>query len=703
MSALRPRRPCADDGPPATKEPPKKIVLVAGAKSHGPGEHEYEKGARLLKQCLDTSPNLHGFTTEVYTNGWPPDDKAFDDAATVLFYCDGSDRDEQADPLLRGKRLETLQKLMDRGVGFVAVHYTVFVPSKRGGDQFLDWAGGYFDYESGDKPKGWYSKIKNCTARVTPASPDHPVSRGLKPFELTEEFYYNMRFRPGDKRLAPILSAAIPDEPPQVVAWAVERKDGGRGFAWTGGHYHSNWRDENVRRMVLNALVWTAKGEVPDGGVQSTVAEEPAAEALTDGRFGKALDARRRHAEAKGLDAYQKPPLTVECWAKLDGAKGFNLLVASNVKESSTHWEIYTVAGSGAFAAYLPGSKPDVIDSNTVVTDGKWHYLALVYEGARKAVRRCEERGRPCAALRGGERKDGPLWFGAYPPQSLGCDGLVDEVRISNIVRAVDRVPDAPPAADKDVIGLWHFDKAEGQTLEDVSPSKNPATLAAAAAAPGGASVGPSPARSWITGRPTARLKAVLIDRSADESFVSIKADSQGRLFVGSREAVFVYEPDDKGGYKPRRELYRFPPDSWVAGLELRGDDLYALTAPALYVLPGARTRRKGLTPKRLVWGLPLDLHVSFHGLAWGPDGDLYLNHGDPLLNYGDFSRPDHWGHWTIHCQPDGATVPYTGAGGVFAVRSGRQRLPADSRRPARLLRPGLRPRLEPLHQRQRP
>src|SRR5665213_1667053 len=197
----------ADDAKPKLK----KIVLIAGTKSHGPGEHEYEKGARLLKQCLDTSPNLHGFTTEVYTDGWPRDDKAFDNAATVLLYCDGSDHDEQAHPLLRDKHLETMQKLMDRGVGLVAVHYTVFVPAKRGGEQFLDWIGGYFDYQNGAKPTGWYSKIKNCTAKVTPASPEHPISRGLKPFELKEEFYYNMRFRPDDKRLTPILSAAIPD------------------------------------------------------------------------------------------------------------------------------------------------------------------------------------------------------------------------------------------------------------------------------------------------------------------------------------------------------------------------------------------------------------------------------------------------------------------------------------------------------------
>src|SRR5689334_18878966 len=81
----------------------KKIVLIAGTKSHGPGEHEYEKGVKLLKHCLDTSPNLKGFKTEVYLDGWPKNEKVLEDAATILLFSDGSDRKEQAHPLLRGK------------------------------------------------------------------------------------------------------------------------------------------------------------------------------------------------------------------------------------------------------------------------------------------------------------------------------------------------------------------------------------------------------------------------------------------------------------------------------------------------------------------------------------------------------------------------------------------------------------------------
>ncbi|MGH7137554.1 MAG: hypothetical protein ACREHD_17550, partial [Pirellulales bacterium] len=121
-------------------------------------------------------------------------------------------------------------------------------------------------------------------------------------------------------------------------------------------------------------------------------------------------------------------------------------------------------------------------------------------------------------------------------------------------------------------------------------------------------------------------LKLVQIDSSIDESFFSVRGDSMGRMFVGGRRSLFVYEPNDAGGYQPRRLLYQFPEHTWINDIAIRGDDLYLLTVSALYVMPGGVTRREGLEVRRLVWGVPLG-HVNqcFHALAWGPEGDLYL------------------------------------------------------------------------------
>ncbi|MCS6777242.1 MAG: ThuA domain-containing protein [Chloroherpetonaceae bacterium] len=250
----------------------KKIVFLAGTKSHGPGEHEYEKGLRLLAHCLETAHNLKGYRTEVHLYGWPEDPATLNDADCIVVYCDGSDHDPKAHPLLNADRLEQIGRQMQRGCGIVFLHYATFAPNRRGGPEYLEWAGGYFDYESGTGRPPWYSKIQFLETTAMPATPDHPICRGVAAFPVREEFYYNMRFREPDPRRVPILKVPVPGEAgAQTVAWAVQRRDGGRGFAFTGGHFHSNWQQENFRKLVLNAIVWAARGTVPDGGVRSTI------------------------------------------------------------------------------------------------------------------------------------------------------------------------------------------------------------------------------------------------------------------------------------------------------------------------------------------------------------------------------------------------------------------------------------------------
>jgi hypothetical protein len=124
--------------------------------------------------------------------------------------------------------------------------------------------------------------------------PNHPVTRGVKPFTVLDEWYFNLRFRPEMKGVTPILVAKCPDDVrdgpyvypkgpyphiveasgrDEVMMWVLERPNGGRGFGFTGGHRHVNWGDENFRKVVLNALLWIAKAEVPAEGVSSAITE----------------------------------------------------------------------------------------------------------------------------------------------------------------------------------------------------------------------------------------------------------------------------------------------------------------------------------------------------------------------------------------------------------------------------------------------
>ncbi len=165
-------------------------------------------------------------------------------------------------------------------------------------------------------------------------------------------------------------------------------------------------------------------------------------------------------------------------------------------------------------------------------------------------------------------------------------------------------------------------------------------------------------------------LKAVIIDSDDHESFLGLQLDSAGRLFAGCRESLWVYEPAPGGLYQPRQLLFRFPKDAWVYDIAIRGDDLYVSTHTAIYLLQGAVKKREGIAPQRLVWGLPMmkgfDMHQGIHGLAIGPEGDLYFSNGDEIVGYGSFKRADHWSHWTYFHGSKSTEV--TGCGGVFRI-----------------------------------
>src|SRR5262249_1486140 len=143
----------------------------------------------------------------------------------------------------------------------------------------------------------------------------------------------------------------------------------------------------------------------------------------------------------------------------------------------------------------------------------------------------------------GGTAKDGPLVIGAYPPQGLGCAGLVDEVRVSKGVRVIGAVPDGPFTADEQTLGLWPLDAVATNRSEDASALKTAAGVEANAPP---RREGPS-SETELDYRPAdAGLTATLIDRSQGESYVAVRPDPEGRLFVGGREALFVFEPDGK-------------------------------------------------------------------------------------------------------------------------------------------------------------
>lgn len=287
---LLPCAAAARQNPSAPRE--SKVVILAGEPDdHPPGTHEYGKVAQLLAHRLRTARYLPGLRVETHLGGWPADAATFDDADTIVVISAGSDRNEADHPLLAEGRLEILERAMRRGCGLVAIHWTTFVPRERAGERFLEWIGGHFDYESGSQPNGWASKIQVVDGPAEVVAPEHPIARGVERVRGRDEYYYDLRFRTADPRLTPILTVAFPGEAdPGIVAWAVERADGGRGFGFTGGHFQAGWLGAELQRLVLNAIVWTARFPVPPGGVDA--ADERLAALIVTGHDHPAHDWR---------------------------------------------------------------------------------------------------------------------------------------------------------------------------------------------------------------------------------------------------------------------------------------------------------------------------------------------------------------------------------------------------------------------------
>lgn len=249
----------------------KNILFLAGSPSHGNGEHEFRAGCMLLAKALNES----GLDVEakVHYYGWPKDESVFDGVDACVVYADAGGR--------FGEKYAFLDEKVKAGMGIMFMHYGVHPTKEAGKKYFTPWIGGYME-------TGW-SVNPHWIADITPKR-GHPVGRGVKPgFRSFDEYYWNMRFPTGQEcGCCYPLATSVPSPEKivryinlwnahgertmgteQALMWCRDPKAGGRGVGFVGGHYHRNWAIDDFRTLVLNAIVWLARAEVPKGGVPS--------------------------------------------------------------------------------------------------------------------------------------------------------------------------------------------------------------------------------------------------------------------------------------------------------------------------------------------------------------------------------------------------------------------------------------------------
>ncbi|CAN5498453.1 ThuA domain-containing protein [soil metagenome] len=254
-------------------EPKTRIAVVVGPSGHPPGTHEVAAGGRLIKQALES---IKGLTIHAdVISEWPADAISLNDVSTFVFI---GDLFPAAVMPLAHKILADLDVFMKKGAGMVCLHYATGLEAKHvaedGAHPLLGWIGGYF----ATRCKHHQSVAKVFQkATIEPTKAEHPVNRGWKPFTLHDEPYINNYFgKDGPAKNVTILATAeLPPEKPkaEAVAWAVTREDTGRGAGIVMPHFYRNWKDDDLRKLIFNAIVWSAKLDVPKDGVSVTLPE----------------------------------------------------------------------------------------------------------------------------------------------------------------------------------------------------------------------------------------------------------------------------------------------------------------------------------------------------------------------------------------------------------------------------------------------
>jgi type 1 glutamine amidotransferase len=234
-------------------DPPKKVLLVSSPPDgHPVSTHEYAPGLDVLAKCLKPVAGLE-VTTSKAEGPWKEGPELIGRSDVVVLFLSEGAKWVSADE----KRLAAFQALAKRGGGLVVIHWGMGTKDAEPIEAFVLLFGGCHG--------GPDRKYQVVETTVSVADPKHPITTGIKDFKVREEFYYKLKF-PKKPAVTPVLQAEI-DGAKETVAWSWERPDGGRSFGFTGLHFHDNWKREEYRRLMSQAVLWTAKLPVPEKGL----------------------------------------------------------------------------------------------------------------------------------------------------------------------------------------------------------------------------------------------------------------------------------------------------------------------------------------------------------------------------------------------------------------------------------------------------
>jgi hypothetical protein len=177
--------------------------------------------------------------------------------------------------------------------------------------------------------------------------------------------------------------------------------------------------------------------------------------------------------EAPDHDAFHKElgtQMTVEAWVYVKNQAGERMIVN---KEDS--WEFAVIDGILQSALRPAGAEWEWLSSGLLIPMEEWTHVAITWDGTNVRMYADGKEGNPGPkagkelnatgdTFKVGRRVRGDATHSIF-------DGLVDEVRVSKVIRYEGdyAIPVSGFEPDDDTVALYHFDEEVGGTIKDFS------------------------------------------------------------------------------------------------------------------------------------------------------------------------------------------------------------------------------------------
>jgi uncharacterized protein len=215
--------------------PPAKALILTGQEYPG---HPWKETAPLLAKFLAADPRL---VTSVNTDPkFLASPKLHDYDVIVLNYMNW----QAPDPGEEARA--NLKKFVEGGKGLVLVHFAC--GAFQGWPEFQTIAGRVWDPKlRGHDPHGKF------TVEIAPK--DHPITRGMKPFETVDELYTCLT---GDKEIDILATAKSKVDQKNYPMAFVNRYGKGRVFHCVLGHDAKALSGDGVQDLYRRGTAWAA-------------------------------------------------------------------------------------------------------------------------------------------------------------------------------------------------------------------------------------------------------------------------------------------------------------------------------------------------------------------------------------------------------------------------------------------------------------